>query len=66
MNNSVDQWLANVINLPDLPEADRLIFGRIRKRANQLIKEGYHPDDVMIEIFQGAINKMNRKNMDMD
>jgi hypothetical protein len=40
MSNSVDKWLANIINLSDLPETDRLIFGKIRKRANQLIKEG--------------------------
>ena len=66
MSNAVDQWLANIINLPDLPESDRLIFGRIRKRANQLIREGHSPDDVMVEIFQGAINEMNRSNINPD
>ena len=64
MSNSVDKWLANIINLSDLPETDRLIFGKIRKRANQLIKEGNDPCDVMVEIFQGAINEMTRRNLE--
>jgi hypothetical protein len=62
MSNPVDQWLANIMNLPDLPETDRLIFARIRKKANKMVNDGYDPYDVIVDIFQNAINLMNKGN----
>jgi len=43
MGNMADNWLADIINLPNLPEEHRLTMGRIRKKANQMIRMALTP-----------------------
>jgi hypothetical protein len=59
MGNMADNWLADIINLPNLPEEHRLTMGRIRKKANQMIKDGIDPADVMNIIFNDALRVIN-------
>lgn len=59
-NNIADKWLAYIINLPNLPETDRLIMGQIRKKANRMINQGFDPIDVMNTIFNDALDKINK------
>ena len=56
-----DDWLADIINLPNLPEEHRLTMGRIRKKANQMVKDGVDPVDVMNIIFNEALNEINKR-----
>lgn len=61
MRNIADRWLAEIINLPDLPEEHRLTMGRIRKKANQMVNDGIDPIDVMNIIFNEALAGINKR-----